>query len=166
MDCLRAKLLTLGELDEARQRQQVDEMVLVEAVDEDLHLLAMHRDRRRCHEHAMLTVEVERLLGGRLHADDWDVVAVAHLADRYRRRRVAGDDDGLDITAHEEVERLLHKALDLICRLDSVRHIVLVRIEDELFLRQHAHRMVQHRKPADTRIKKRNFHCQQPPNRL
>ena len=54
----------------------------------------------------------------------------------------------------------------ILSSFDPVRHIVLVRIKDELLLWQHAHRMVQHRKPADTRIKKRNFHCQQPPNRL
>ena len=141
-------------------------MVLIEAIDEDLHLLAVHRDWRRRHEHAVLAVEVQRLLGRRLHADDRDIIAVTHLADRHRRRRIAGDDNCLDIAADEKVERLLNKPHDLFPRLDAIRHVVLIRVEDELLIWQHAHRMVQHRKPANARIKKRNFHCQQPPNRL
>ena len=124
-------------------------MVFVEAIDENLHLLAVHCDWRRRHEHAVLAVEVQRLLGRRLHADDRDIIAVTHLADSHRRRRITGDDNCLDIAADEKVERLLNKAHDLLPRLDTIWHIVLIRVKDELLIWQYAHRVMQHRKPAN-----------------
>ena len=124
-------------------------MVLIEAVDENLHLFALDRNRRRCHEHAVFAIEVECLFRRRLHADNRDIITVAHLADRYRRRRVAGDDDGLDTARHEKIKRLLHKAHDLFLRLDAIGYIVLIGIKHELFLRQYAHRMVKNGKSAN-----------------
>ena len=156
----RVKLLPLGERHELRQREAVDEMLLVHALDERLEFRARDRDWRRYDEHAAAAVERERLLRRGLHADDGQIVARAHRGHRDRRRCIAGDDDGIDALPHEERERLRHERLDLRARLCPVGHMRLIRIKEELLMRQHTARMMQHGEPAHARVKKRNLQAE------
>ena len=101
--------------------------------------------------------QVERDFQRGLHADYRQRKFFAHSTHRHRCRRVARHDDCLRALRRQKFKRRVDQPQDFPPRFCAVRNVVFVRKEDEFFLRQNFHCVVQDAQSAHARIEKRKL---------
>ena len=86
------------------------------------------------------------------HAQDGQVAAAAQPASATDGRRVAGDDDGLDVLPDQLVEALAAEPDDLVVAARPVRRARVVAEVDRALARQPAPDLPEHGQSADARV--------------